>query len=68
MALKKETKNREIVFVRDNNNNVVPCSFEEAQDKVNKGWAVHINKTGKKLAKQSAPKPKKASKKKAEGK
>ena len=33
MALKKETKNREIVFVRDNNNNVVPCSFEEAQEK-----------------------------------
>ena len=61
-------KNKDIVFVKDSNNNVVPCSFEEAQEKVNKGWVVHMNKTGKKLAKQSAPKPKKASKKKAEGK
>ena len=42
--------------------------FEEAQEKVNKGWVVHMNKTGKKLVKQSAPKHKKASKKKAEGK
>ena len=55
-----------IVLVKDNHYKPVK-SFEDAQKDVNAGWSVHINKTGKKLAKQSAPKPKKA-KKKAEDK
>ena len=67
MALKKAPKGRDVVYVTDSDNNTVRCNFEEAQKKVNDGWSVQMNKTGKKLAKQSTPKPKRA-KKKVEGK
>ena len=32
------------------------ATFEEAQEKVNAGWKVHINKTGMKLAKKAKKK------------
>ena len=31
-------------------------TFEEAQEKVNSGWNVHINKSGKKLVKEAKKK------------
>ena len=37
--------------------------FEKAQEMVNKGWDVWINKTGKKLVKKSTKSPKKSKKK-----
>ena len=44
-----------IVLVKDKH--YKPFStFEEAQEKVNAGWKVHINKTGKKLAKKAKKK------------
>ena len=67
MALKKAPAGRDVVYVTDSDNNTMRCSFEEAQKKVNEGWTVQMNKTGKKLVKQSTPKPRKT-KKKAEDK
>jgi|TARA_R100000656_G_scaffold13926_2_gene14094 hypothetical protein len=38
-------------------------SFEEAQENINAGWDVHINKSGKKLFKQAKKKAEKSTKK-----
>ena len=39
------------IVVADKDNNMIHCNYDEAQKKVNDGWTVHINKSGKKLAK-----------------
>ena len=53
-----------MIVMKDKNNNMVPCSFEEAQKKASQGWSVHINKSGKKItAKAEAKEVKKEVKK-----
>ena len=45
------------MIVLENKGHYQPfATFEEAQEKVNAGWKVHINKTGKKLAKKAKKK------------
>ena len=44
-----------IVLVKDKHYKPVK-TLEEAQEKVNAGWKVHINKTGKKLVKKAKKK------------
>ena len=49
------------IVVKDKNNNMISCDYDEAQKKVNEGWTVTLNKSGKKLVKDK--KTKKAKKK-----
>ena len=44
------------IVISDKNNNMISCDFNEAQKKVNNGWIVKINKSGKKLLKQKKAK------------
>ena len=45
------------MIVLENKGHYQPfATFEEAQEKVNAGWKVHINKTGKKLVKKAKKK------------
>ena len=39
------------IVVADKDNNMIHCNYNEAQKKVNAGWTVRMNKSGKKLAK-----------------
>ena len=39
------------IVVKDKNNNMISCGHAEAQKKVNDGWTVTLNKSGKKLVK-----------------
>ena len=39
------------IVVQDKDNNMIHCNYDEAQKKVNDGWTVRMNKSGKKLAK-----------------
>tara|TARA_R110002074_G_scaffold109205_1_gene235578 strand:- start:128 stop:301 length:174 start_codon:yes stop_codon:yes gene_type:complete len=39
------------IVVKDKNNNMISCDYAEAQKKVNDGWTVTLNKSGKKLVK-----------------
>tara|TARA_Y100000310_G_scaffold291457_1_gene319430 strand:- start:51 stop:233 length:183 start_codon:yes stop_codon:yes gene_type:complete len=39
------------IVVADKDNNMIHCNYDEAQKKVNDGWTVRMNKSGKKLAK-----------------
>ena len=39
------------IVVQDKDNNMIHCNYNEAQKKVNAGWTVRMNKSGKKLAK-----------------
>ena len=39
------------IVVADKDNNMISCDYDEAQKKVNAGWTVRMNKSGKKLAK-----------------
>ena len=41
------------IVVADKDNNMIHCNYDEAQKKVNDGWTVRMNKSGKKLAKQA---------------
>ena len=41
------------VVVKDKDNNMITCDYDEAQKKVNDGWTVTLNKTGRKLTKQA---------------
>tara|TARA_Y100000310_G_scaffold169948_1_gene170158 strand:+ start:1219 stop:1392 length:174 start_codon:yes stop_codon:yes gene_type:complete len=41
------------VVVKDKDNNMITCDYAEAQKKVNAGWTVILNKTGKKLTKKA---------------
>ena len=52
-----------IVLKKDGNCTAPMEDFEKAQEMVNKGWDVWINKTGKKLVKKSTKSPKKSKKK-----
>ena len=46
------------IVVKDKDNNMISCDFAEAQKKVNAGWTVQINKSGKKLLKEKKTKKK----------
>ena len=52
-----------IVLKKGNHTSAPISDFNEAQEMVNKGWDVWINKTGKKLVKKSTKSPKKSKKK-----
>ena len=39
------------IVVADKDNNMIHCNYDDAQKKVNAGWSVVMNKSGKKLAK-----------------
>ena len=41
------------IVVQDKDNNMIHCSYDDAQKKVNAGWTVRINKSGKKLVKEA---------------
>ena len=47
------------IVVQDKDNNMIHCDYDDAQKKVNAGWSIVMNKSGKKLAKAA----KKSSKK-----
>ena len=52
MALKKAPVHTTgTIVVADKDNNMIHCDYAEAQKKVNEGWTVRMNKSGKKLAK-----------------
>ena len=52
MALKKAPVHTTgTIVVADKDNNMIHCNYDEAQKKVNDGWTVRMNKSGKKLAK-----------------
>ena len=52
MALKKAPVHTTgTIVVADKDNNMIHCNYNEAQKKVNAGWTVRMNKSGKKLAK-----------------
>ena len=54
MALKKAPVHTTgTIVVADKDNNMITCDYAEAQKKVNAGWTVKLNKTGKKLTKQA---------------
>ena len=38
-------------IILEKDNNMIHCSYDDAQKKVNAGWSVVMNKSGKKLAK-----------------
>ena len=44
------------IVVKDKNNNMISCDHAEAQKKVNDGWTVTLNKSGKKLEKATKKK------------
>ena len=39
------------IVVQDKDNNMIHCNYDDAQKKVNDGWTVRMNKSGKKLTK-----------------
>ena len=41
------------IVVQDKDNNMIHCDYDDAQKKVNAGWTVRINKSGKKLVKEA---------------
>ena len=52
MALKKAPVHTTgTIVVADKDNNMIHCNYDEAQKKVNDGWTVRMNKSGKKLVK-----------------
>ena len=54
MALKAPpTHTTGTIVVADKDNNMISCDHAEAQKKVNAGWTVRINKSGKKLVKEA---------------
>tara|TARA_Y100000593_G_C4265104_1_gene314338 strand:- start:27 stop:218 length:192 start_codon:yes stop_codon:yes gene_type:complete len=60
MVISNEEHSVGTIVVQDKNNNMIFCDHDEAQKKVDAGWTVVMNKSGKKLLKTK----KKASKKK----
>ena len=51
--MKPSTSSVSTIVVADKDNNMITCDYAEAQKKVNAGWTVKLNKTGKKLTKQA---------------
>ena len=56
MVISNEGHSAGTIVVKDKDNNMISCDHAEAQKKVNSGWSVFINKSGKKLAKKKAAK------------
>ena len=51
MVISNEGHSVGTIVVADKDNNMISCDHAEAQKKVNDGWTVRMNKSGKKLAK-----------------
>ena len=58
MVISNEGHSIGTIVVADKDNNMISCSYAEAQKKVNAGWTVRINKSGKKLVKETKKKGK----------
>ena len=58
MVISNEGHSIGTIVVADKDNNMISCNYAEAQKKVNAGWTVRINKSGKKLVKETKKKGK----------